>query len=347
MATLRRAPTHSFATALLVGLLLAACGGGGSDGDRPAPAPGGASQAGTSGAQGPGGVATTAPASSYAAGSEELAAFEVLNAERGRCGFGVLAQNTRLDAAARAHADYQLRNDLFSHEEDQARFPDGFTGVTMVDRYAVQGYTNYGGAVDEISGLTGNADKTGFGVQGVRNLLNAPYHLKGLMSGMREAGVAVRSSRDTGTSTPRVLLQWNGAYTRDAGPQQLRAEDVLTYPCDGATGVDRQLANESPEPVPGRDLRVSPLGTSVYVATRTGNALTVSGVAMTNTRTGAAVALRTPVSGGNDPQQAYARNEAYVAADGPLDAGTAYQVTLTGTNNGAAFTRSFTFTTGR
>lgn len=346
MVDLRRTPPRSIVASLLTGVLLAACGGGGSDGGSAAPAPG-TSQTGTSGAQGSGSVATSVPASSYAAGSEERAAFEFLNAERGRCGFGVLAQNTRLDAAAKAHADYQLLNDLFSHGEDQARFPNGFTGVTMVERYAAQGYTNIGGAVDEISGVNGSADKTGFGIGGIRNLLNAPYHLQGLMSGMREAGVAVRSSRDTGTASPRVLLQWNGAYSRDAGPQQLRAEDVLTYPCDGTTGVDRELTNESPEPVPGRDLRVNPLGTSVYVATRAGNTLAVTSAAMTNTRTGAAVALRAPVSSANDPQQSYARNEAYVAADAPLEAGTAYQVTLAGTNNGAAFTRTFTFTTGR
>lgn len=332
------------AAALLAGLL-AACGGGSSSGDA-TPAPGGPSQVGTTGAQGSGGVSTAAPAPSYAGGSEELAAFEFLNAERGRCGFGVLAQNPKLDAAARAHADYQLVNNLFTHVEDAAGHPSGFTGATMVERYAFQQYTNLGGAVDEISGLTGSADKTGFGVGGIRNLLNAPYHLQGLMSGMRESGVAVRSSTDTGTPTARVLLQWNGAYTLDAGPQLLRADDVLTYPCDGAGGVDRQLTNESPEPVPGRDLRASPLGTSVYIATRAGNTLAVTAAAMTNARTGAAVTLRPAVTAGNDPQQAYGRNEAYVAADAPLDANTTYQVTVSGSNNGAAFTRAFSFTTG-
>lgn len=340
----RRHASLAAATALLAGVL-AACGGGDSSSGA-APAPGGSSQVGTTTTPGSGDVSTAATAPSYARGSEELAAFDFLNAERGRCGFGVLAQNARLDAAARAHADYQLLNDLFSHVEDSAAHPAGFTGTTMLERYAFQGYTNVGGAVDEISGITGSADKTGFGVGGIRNLLNAPYHLQGLMSGMRESGVAVRTSVDTGTSTPRVLLQWNGAYNLAAGPQLLRAEDVLTYPCDGATGVDRQLTNESPEPVPGRDLRTNPLGASVYVATRTGNVLTLTAAAMTNTRTGAAVALRPAVTAANDPQRAYAGNEAYVAADAALDANTGYQVTVSGTNNGAAFTRTFTFTTG-
>ena len=310
-----------------------------------APASGAPGQVTTPAAQG-GGEATSSPTSSYAQGSEELAAFNFLNAERGRCGFGALAQNTRLDAAARAHADYQLVNGLFSHVEDAARFPSGFTGATVADRYTFQQYTGLGGAVDEIAGVTGSADTSGFGVQGIRNLLNAPYHLKGLMSGMREAGVAVRSSADVGAPGARVILQWNGAYTLAAGPQNLGAGDVLTYPCEGTTGVDRQLTNESPEPVPGRDLRANPLGTSVYLAARTGHAVAVSSVTMTNTRTGAPVTLRTVVTGATDPQRTYGGNEAYVAADAPLDANTAYQVNVAGTNNGAAFTRTFTFTTG-
>ncbi|WP_427914355.1 CAP domain-containing protein [Ramlibacter sp. MMS24-I3-19] len=340
--------TAARTSAVLLAFLLAACGGGNDSGSTgPTPGPGGSSQTGISGAQGSGGgLATAAPTPNYAQGSEELAAFQFLNAERGRCGFGVLAQNTKLDAAARAHADYQLVNDLFTHTEDRAVYPSGFTGTTMVDRFAFQQYTDMGGAVDEITGETGRDDKTGFGVEGIRNLLNAPYHLQGLMSGMREAGVAVRSSRDTGTLTPRVLLQWDGAYTLQAGPQLLASNDVLTYPCEGTTGADRQLTNESPDPVPGRDLTMNPLGTSVYIATRPGNTLAVTAASMTNTRTGGRVALRAAITAANDPQRSYGANEAYVAADAPLDANTAYEVTVAGTNNGAAFTRTFRFTTG-
>jgi uncharacterized protein YkwD len=322
---------------------LAACGGGDDGSSRPSA---GNVTTAPAGAQGGASPTTAVAASTYPQGSEELAAFNFLNGERGRCGFGQLAQNASLDAAAKAHADYQLVNNFFSHTEDRVNFPSGFTGTTMTDRFAVQGYTNWGGAVDEISGITGIADKAGFGVNGMRNLLNAPYHLKGMMSGMRDAGVAVRSSQDTGTSTPRVILQWDGAYLRSAGPQTLGAADVLTYPCEGSTGVNRLLANESPEPVPGRNLLAEPLGTSVYVAARAGNTLVVSTVAMTNAGNGNPVTLRGVVTAANDPQREYGRGEAYVAADAPLEPNTAYQVNVSGTNNGAAFTRTFTFTTG-
>lgn len=44
-------------------------------------------------------IVTSVPVPTYAAASEELAAFNLLNAERERCGFGLMAQNTALDMA--------------------------------------------------------------------------------------------------------------------------------------------------------------------------------------------------------------------------------------------------------
>lgn len=360
-------PSLRTLTALALAGVLSACGGGGGDsGDSTVAAPGaGEAPAGTvstpeapapfrlpslapapSGGSEPADQAVTTPSPTYAQGSEELAAFQFLNAERGRCGYGLLAQNTKLDAAAKAHADYQLVNNLFQHTEDRAAYPAGFTGATPWDRFAYQGYTDLGGGVDQIAGISGTADKAGFGVQGLRNLLNAPYHLKGLMAGMREMGVAVRSSSDTGTAPSRVLLQYDAAYTQAAGPQNLASADVLTYPCEGSAGVNRQLTNESPAPVPGRDLRANPLGTSVYFSVRSGHTLVVNKVTMTHAATGAAVTLRGVVTSANDPHGEFLSHEAYVAADTPLAANASYQVNVTGTNNGTPFSRTFTFTTG-
>jgi hypothetical protein len=66
---------------------------------------------------------------------------------------------------------------------------------------------------------------------------------------------------------------------------------------------------------------------------------------------GAAVTLRTPITSLNDPNitngvSYFNTNEAFISADAPLVALTSYQVTITGTNNGVAFSRSFSFTTG-
>ena len=312
---------------------LASCGGGG--GSTPPAVPQVAVVPALSGA--------------YAAGSEELAAFNLLNLEREHCGFGTLTQNAQLDAAARAHADYQIFDNLISHVE-VAGNPNGFTGVLPSDRIAAAGYTDAGAVADEIAGFIGTNQKVGLGEPALRNLLNAPYHLQGLMSGFRDVGLSVRSGLDTGTASATVILQINAAYKRSVGPQLLAASEVLTYPCEGTSGVNRQLTNEEPNPVPGRNLATTPLGSSVYVSVRVGNELTISSASMVQIDTGQSVTLRAPITAAaaNDPcAGCFQSHQAYVAADAPLQATTAYQVSINGTNNRTPFTRTFTFTTGK
>jgi hypothetical protein len=84
----------------------------------------------------------------------------------------------------------------------------------------------------------------------------------------------------------------------------------------------------------------------VYIAARVGSALAVNAATVTDARTGVAVPLRPVVTATSDPQGEYGSSEAYVVADAPLAPNTPYQVNISGTNNGAAFDRSFTFTTG-
>ncbi len=313
---------------------LASCGGGG--GSTPPAVPQVAVVPALSGA--------------YAAGSEDLAAFNLLNLEREHCGFGTLTQNAQLDAAARAHADYQIFNNLISHEE-VAGNPNGFTGVLPSDRIAAAGYTDAGAVADEIAGFIGTNQKVGLGEPALRNLLNAPYHLQGLMSGFRDVGLSVRSGLDTGTGSATVILQINAAFKKSVGPQLLAATEVHTYPCEGTSGVNSKLTNEEPNPVPGRNLSTTPLGSSVYVAVRVGNVLNISSASMIQIGTGQSVTLRPPITAANDPYGpcaagCFQSHQAYVAADAPLQATTAYQVSINGTNNRTPFTRTFTFTTG-
>ncbi|MHB8951176.1 MAG: CAP domain-containing protein, partial [Rhodoferax sp.] len=77
-------------------------------------------------------IVTSVPAPTYAADSEELVAFNVLNAQRAHCGFGLLAQDTKIDVAAKNHASYLILNHLQGHY--QASGDLGFTGVTPADR---------------------------------------------------------------------------------------------------------------------------------------------------------------------------------------------------------------------
>src|SRR5471030_3256960 len=58
----------------------------------------------------PGNLQTTVPAPTYAAGSQELAFYTTFNAFRQAEGLGLLAQNSKLDAADRNHLNYLLTN---------------------------------------------------------------------------------------------------------------------------------------------------------------------------------------------------------------------------------------------
>ena len=322
---------------------LAACGGGGDGAPTLAPAAS-APSAGSS-------IVASVLASTYAPGSEELAAFTLLNAERQRCGFGQLTQSAALDAAAKAHATYQIVNNIVSHFENLSTNPTGFTGADAAARVVAQGYTGAGAVADEIAVIPGTGIKTGMGESGIRSLLNAPYHLKGLMSGYRDVGISARSNVDAGAGAAAVVLQLDAAYKASVGPQLLARSDVLTYPCEGTTGVDRQLSNETPNPVPGRDLRANPLGSSIYVAVLDGNTLAITSASMLKTFTGQFITLRTPITAANDPlgpcsAGCFKSHQGYIAADAALDANTSYQVSISGTNQGAPFSRTFTFTTG-
>ncbi|WP_407830463.1 spore germination YkwD domain-containing protein [Verminephrobacter aporrectodeae] len=90
-------PKNELLATLVAGVTLIVCGGAwGEGGDTLAPA---ASA-----------IVTSVPAATYAASSSEALAYETLNAERSRCGFGLLAQNARLDQAATAHLNYSAQN---------------------------------------------------------------------------------------------------------------------------------------------------------------------------------------------------------------------------------------------
>ena len=115
--------------------------------------------------------------------------------------------------------------------------------------------------------------------------------------------------------------------------------------------MNRQLTNETPNPVPVRDLRTSPLGSTIYIAAREDNRIVITSAAMTQAATGEAVVLRAPVTEGNDPYVpcqtgCFESHQAYVVPDPPLQPDTAYSVSVSGTNNGSAFSRNFIFSTG-
>lgn len=330
---------------IIVVATLAACGGG-SDPTPTTPEP-----------TTPSGVApkvTTVPNPTYT--GEELAAFNALNNARSTCGFGLLKQDTRLDQAATGHADWLVYNRIASHY--QTAGTPLFTGVTPLDRILASGYLGVGTeqVQDEFTYTTSN-NKAGEGVQAIAGLLNAPYHAAGLLAGFRDVGIAVRNAVDAGAADAQTIGRratvLNPAFKPDVGSQQqaYADTDVFTYPCEGTTGVVRSLNNEMPNPIPGRDLSVEPLGTTIHIAIKEGRQLVINSAFVTPIAGGQPVAMATPITSANDPYApcvsgCFKSHQGYVATNAPLAANTTYQVNLTGTNNGVAFSRSFSFTTG-
>ncbi|MDM0029121.1 CAP domain-containing protein [Variovorax saccharolyticus] len=321
--------------------LLAACGGGGSGGGGaglPAITPAAAT---TEAAPTPSTSSPTPP------GSEELAAFALLNKERVGCGFGALERNAHLDAAATGHANWQLLNNVASHVQSEGT--PGFTGVTPRNRAATAGYESTSVVGDEFSGVIGRSAATGFGAQGIRTLLSAPYHLLGLVAGYRDVGLSVMSSDAAGTTKKlsRVMLQVNLGYTATQGGELPHAAGtVLSYPCEGTTDTSVGFTNETPNPIPSRDLVSSPLGQAIYLVGDADKNLVISSSLVQETGTGNTVSLVAPFVKANDPNSILKSNEAFILPDALLKPSTQYKVTIVGTNDGTSFTKAFSFKTG-
>lgn len=121
---------------------------------------------------------------------------------------------------------------------------------------------------------------------------------------------------------------------------------MLTYPCEGSVGVNYRVTNESPNPVPGRDLLASPIGPGILVAVRTGQVLTVTSATMVTVSGNTPVTLRATMTKANDPNNALSDNQALIIPDAALTPSTDYKVTIVGKNGAADFTRTFTFSAG-
>ncbi|MGO4391023.1 CAP domain-containing protein [Variovorax sp. M-6] len=367
----------------LSALTLAACGGGGGGGgaafpaggaNTPAPAPAPAPAPGPGASGDPTADDSTlvgsVPAPTYSAASEELAAFELLNAERQRCGFGLLRQSTQLDVAAVGHANYLLRNNKAGHFQNSA--DPFFTGNNALDRAAAAGYSALV-VLDDNSDTTGGGANviTGRGQAALRGLLSAPYHALSLLSPEVDVGISIMGSDATGTTGthgPRSISQFNLGLAQGSASQKPSSATVQTFPCQGTVGTAHTLRNESPNPIPGRDLNLLPIGQPIMVAVRPGLGIAITSASLKAKVTGVAVVLRPTLTKANDANGMLNPSQAVLMPDVPLAPNTEYEVSIAGTNTTlvfdgtnwnstgtnpaitdnatGAFTKKFSFTTG-
>lgn len=303
--------TRFYALSILAASVLAACGGGG--GDSPATP---VVSAGPD-------LQKTVPAPTYTAGSGELEAWNVLQQARDACGFGLLQQDARLDAAAKGHANYLLLNKEFSHSETAGK--QGFTGATPADRAKAQGFS---GSVSEGIAYQMTAKLSMIG------LLTAPYHALDLVTPTwKAAGLGKVYSE---LEQPDTLVVQPGAINV---PQKFGAGVVANYPCESAQNVSASWFAEVPNPFP--DL-TGYKGTSIILMSDAGTTLTITNLSIIRESTGEVLSYRT-LTKEND-KNGYLTSNQYVAVPiAALNVGENYKVSYNGTLDGKPVFKTFTF----
>jgi uncharacterized protein YkwD len=293
------------------------------------------------------------PESTYAAPSQELIAYNTFNQARVSCGFGYLQQNAQLDTAALNHVVWQFKNNLYQHGENPGTL--AYTGTTSWERMLAAGYVQGTGAVQANEVLTYNRPiLSGYGLSAAISLLSAPYHLVGLMNSNREIGISIKTGGPVGSgadiespsSLPGILLVADMAANTSHPAQLQEPDEVLTYPCAATVGTATALFTEVPSPIPSRNLATQPVGQPIFVQVLKGQVLTLTASSIVKTSDAAVVPLAVTLTSANDPNAKVLPHQAILIPDQPLTANTSYSVTLQGTNNGQAFLKNFTFTTG-
>lgn len=286
----------------------------------------------------------------YASGSIEKGAWDLLQARRGNCGFGLLSQNTRLDAANAAHTNYLAQNTLLQgsvvmeHTEDVTKV--GYTAVYPWERAWYQGFPGDTGVAEILSNFytTGPqfANSEANGRMAMASLLNTVYHLSAAMIPGYYGGVGYKT-----VSSGQTSYYFFGSLISTEQPgQRLGPGVVATFPCEGVTGVSGTFdpATESPNPFPTVAAGAK-MGTPILIKVDEGQVLTINSWTVQDVTANKTQSSELLTSS-NDPVHYLGQNEAFVVPSSPLVAGHVYSVTIGGTVDGATFTKSFSFTPG-
>lgn len=307
---------RTIVAALGAALALAACG----DGVSPADSASGGGAASAPSALAPG-VAAPALTGDIARDGRNW-----INYRRAQAGVPVVVQNAQIDNAALGHSEYLRINKLLSHDQEPGR--QGFTGIALGDRLAAAGYAidpPRGFAYGEV--ISGASNGSGFFM--AEELITAIYHRFVIFEPMfREIG--------TGAASASSYHYFTADFTsrNGYGPGIARGA-IVTWPVDGHVQVVPNFFSdtEQPDPVPNRN----EVGYPISVHTNLDSTLAVGSFTV-RPRGGAALqVLRV------DPLER--ANAAAIVPLLPLRAATTYEVDFTGTVNGAAVTRAWSFTT--
>ena len=317
---------HQTLPAVLVAALLSACGGGGG-GDSSAPpvlTPPVTNPPTTSCVVSPTGLPG-------ATGDTAIDGFNWFNYRRADIGLAMLTCNEFLNKAALAHSNYLRLNNTVSHDEVSGN--PGFTGATVADRLNNAGYvlgSSY--AYGEV--ISAASDRAGF------------YHAEELIAAIYHRFVIFEPQfREMGTGASSASSGYT-YFTADVGTRNglgagLGKGNTVTYPKNGQTAVPTSFDSdtESPDPVPNQNRVGYPV--SIHSDINTVSGIVVSSFTI-RPRGGALMATRL-LSNANDGHTS--KQAAAIIPLATLTSNTTYDVSFTGTVDGIAVTKTWSFTT--
>jgi len=301
--------------AAVLAATLAACGGGGDSATPTAPTT-------------PVTPVVTAPGAPTQTGDMALDGYNWFNFRRAQAGLSVLARNSLLDTAAQGHSNYQQQNNTITHEQTVGK--PGYTGATLAQRLASAGYRLAGQYVSgEVISAAGQAS----GFYHAEELIGAVYHRFVIFEPVfREMGTGAATSASYTYFTADFAA--SGGY----GPGVGRG-NVAVYPAVNQTMVPVNFFSDSeaPDPVPDRN----EVGYPISVQSNVGANVVVNSFTV-HQRGGADLPTRllTSAVDSHTPTSAAA-----IIPLAVLKSNTVHDVSFSGTVDGVAVSRNWSFTT--
>ncbi len=246
-----------------------------------------------------------------------------MNQYRRWLGLDQMAINPALQAAAEAHANYYRQNygdpnlaGMGLHMETPGM--PGFTGATMRDRARAQGYE---GSVNENVGLSGSMI---WSLEWFMNTIN--HRLPIIDPRYTDVGMA---TVDDGDIVFEVIMFGMPEYSNNGDPEW------VVWPPDGTTGVGLSFWGESPNPFPGATF---PTGLPITMSYLGDGGISLSSWSIH--ANGEELASFGSVGTGFLSGRA-----ALITASAPLEYGTTYTVSASGTAGDEPYARTWSFTT--
>lgn len=252
-----------------------------------------------------------------------------MNFRRQQAGLSVLTRNSLIDSAADGHSNYQRLNGV---THIQVAGKPGFTGAQLLDRMKAIGYATPSYFYGEVI----SASTTSSGVYLAEELITAIYHRFAIFEPRFKEIGAGAALGPNGYS----ILTTNFASNNGYGPG-IGKGNIVTWPVNGQTGIQRNFFSDYEEPDPVET--ANEVGYPISVHADADVVLTVTNFTV-KPRNGADMAVKL-LSAAADPQKTTTRSAISIVPLAVLTPSTTYDVSFTGTADGVALSKNWSFTT--